>query len=73
MTWAAHMAQAEEFEKRFLEKMPRTDDPTLLVLKGHLLIEELINSTIDTLLPSNCSPPADAGWVGIPGLKSVTA
>jgi hypothetical protein len=47
-----HIEQAHEFEKRFLEKMPRTSDLTLLVLKGHLLIEELVNSTIDGLLPN---------------------
>ena len=52
MPKAEHIAQAHEFEKRFLEKMPRTDDLTLLVLKGHLLIEELVNSTIDALLPN---------------------
>jgi len=32
--------------------MPQTDDLTLIVLKGHLLIEEWINSTIDELLPN---------------------
>jgi hypothetical protein len=45
-----HIARAKEFESRFLEKMPRTDDLTLLVLKGHLLIEEQINSMLDALL-----------------------
>jgi len=50
--WKAHLAKSYEFEGRFLEKMPRTDDLTLLVLKGHLLIEELISSTIDGLLPN---------------------
>ena len=52
MDWKAHLAKSYEFEGRFLEKMPRTDDLTLLVLKGHLLIEELISSTIDGLLPN---------------------
>ncbi|HEX4080078.1 MAG TPA: hypothetical protein VHX61_14530 [Rhizomicrobium sp.] len=50
--WKAALARAEEFEKRFEQKMPKTDDLTLLVLKGHLLIEEVINSTIDALLPT---------------------
>jgi hypothetical protein len=48
MNWEEHKAEADQFEKRFLEKMPQTDDLTLLVLKGHLLIEELINSTSRT-------------------------
>ncbi len=32
--------------------MPQTDDLTLIVLKGHLLIEEWVNSTINGLLPN---------------------
>ncbi|MGD0185827.1 MAG: hypothetical protein ABSC25_11335 [Roseiarcus sp.] len=53
MSWKEELAaKSERFEKRFAEKMPQTDDLTLIVLKGHLLIEEWINSTIDELLPN---------------------
>ncbi len=58
MNWEDHVAKSREFQRRFLEKLPKTDDLTLLVLKGHLLIEELVNSTIDALLPN---PGALAG------------
>jgi hypothetical protein len=32
MNWKDHLAQAYEFEKRFQEKMPRTEDLTLQVV-----------------------------------------
>ncbi len=38
-----------EFEKRserFFKHLPETDDLTLLVLKGHLLIEEQLNDAL---------------------------
>ncbi len=41
VSWQEELkAKGEEFEKKFAEKMPQTDDLTLIVLKGHLLIEE---------------------------------
>ncbi len=53
MSWKEELAEkSARFEKRFAEKMPQTDDLTLIVLKGHLLIEEWINSTINGLLPN---------------------
>jgi hypothetical protein len=33
--------------ERYSKHLPKTSDPTLLVLKGHLLIEELLNKLID--------------------------
>lgn len=50
--WKAHLAQSKDFEERFFAKLPKTDDLTLIVLKGHLLIEELVNFTINGLLPN---------------------
>ena len=53
MGWKEELAaKSDLFGKRLAEKMPQTDDLTLIVLKGHLLIEEWINSTIDGLLPN---------------------
>lgn len=35
---------------RFLKLMPRSRDLTLIVLKGHLLVEEAVNDLLSTLL-----------------------
>jgi hypothetical protein len=43
---------AGEFENRYRRHLPRSSDPTLIVLKGHLLIEEEINDFISHLLPN---------------------
>jgi len=40
----------EDFEGRFRRHLPKSDDLTLIVLKGHLLIEEMINRFITSLL-----------------------
>ncbi|UGQ45111.1 hypothetical protein [Massilia endophytica] len=37
---------------RFLEHMPRTPDPVLLVLKAHLLVEEILGDLIESKLPN---------------------
>jgi hypothetical protein len=36
--------------RRYLEHMPEGDDVTLIVLKGHLLVEELLDRTICTVV-----------------------
>lgn len=40
-------------EERFKEHLPETDDFALLTLKGHLLVEEIL----DVLIKSYCSEP----------------
>jgi len=40
-------------EERFKEHLPETDDFVLLALKGHLLVEEIL----DVLIKSHCSEP----------------
>lgn len=37
---------------RYLEHLPSTTDETLLVLRGHLLVEELITEVVETYLPN---------------------
>jgi hypothetical protein len=36
----------------FLRHFPRTDDATLIILKGHLLLEEEINNLLHEMLPN---------------------
>ena len=36
----------------FLRHFPRTDDTTLIILKGHLLLEEEINNLLQEMLPN---------------------
>jgi hypothetical protein len=36
----------------FLRHFPRTDDTTLIILKGHLLIEEEVNNLLQEMLPN---------------------
>jgi hypothetical protein len=38
---------------RFLKHMPRSKDSTLIILKGHLLIEQEINDILDSHLPNS--------------------
>lgn len=40
-------------EERFKEHLPETDDLSLLTLKGHLLVEEIL----DVLIKSHCQEP----------------
>jgi len=40
-------------EERFKEYLPETDDLSLLTLKGHLLVEEIL----DVLIKSHCQEP----------------
>ncbi|MBP2304762.1 hypothetical protein GBZ48_10525 [Azospirillum melinis] len=40
------------YEDRFRKLLPRSQDTTLLVLKGHLLMEELVNELVTGLLPN---------------------
>lgn len=42
----------DDFTSRFHKHLPRTRDTTLLVLKGHLLMEELVNDLVVALLPN---------------------
>jgi hypothetical protein len=41
---------AGEFEDRYRRHLPRSSDLTLIILKGHLLVEEEINDVISDLL-----------------------
>src|SRR5258708_6758278 len=42
--------QFEELKRRSLEYLSNVDETTLVVLKGHLLIEELLDSIISTFV-----------------------
>ena len=42
--------QAEDFQARFRRLLPRSTDLTLIILKGHLLAEEIINELLFCLL-----------------------
>jgi hypothetical protein len=44
--------EARDFEDRFRKHLPRSSDLTLVVLKGHLLMEEQIDGLISDLLPN---------------------
>src|ERR1700751_3445728 len=48
----AHGPRTEDFQDRFRRHMPRSNDLTLIVLKGHLLMEEQINRLITISLPN---------------------
>ena len=41
-----------DFEDRFHKHLPRSNDLTLIVLKGHLLLEEIINNLLKEILPN---------------------
>lgn len=41
----------EEIDKKFLTWFPRNNDPYLILLKGHLLIEEILNELLAMQLP----------------------
>ena len=42
----------EDFEDRLKKHLPRSKDLTLIVLNGHLLMEEAINALLTNLLPN---------------------
>jgi hypothetical protein len=44
--------EAGDFEDRFRKYLPRSSDLTLVVLKGHLLMEEQVDGLISDLLPN---------------------
>jgi hypothetical protein len=46
MSHTSSLSSEERFE-RFIRLLPAIDDPALVVLKGHLLIEELLNDIIE--------------------------
>jgi hypothetical protein len=46
MSQTSSLSSEERFE-RFIRLLPTIDDPALVVLKGHLLIEELLNDIIE--------------------------
>ncbi|MDR3516020.1 MAG: hypothetical protein P4M00_09400 [Azospirillaceae bacterium] len=43
---------SKESEDHFRQHFPKSSDLTLIVLKGHLLIEEAVNSFISNLMPN---------------------
>ncbi len=45
----------EGLRDRYMEHMPDIDDLTLIILKGHLLVEELLERILNTIA---CSPEA---------------
>jgi hypothetical protein len=48
----------EDFEDRFRRHLPKLKDLTLIVLKGHLVIEEAVNRFIGSLLPNPDALPS---------------
>ena len=46
------MVEMEDFEVRFRRYMPRSNDLTLVILKGHLLMKESVNTLLEELLPN---------------------
>lgn len=41
---------SEQFSARLVQHMPETSDPVLIVLKGHLLIEEIVTESLCLLM-----------------------
>lgn len=56
MSQTSSLSSEERFD-RFIRLLPTIDDPALVVLKGHLLIEELLNDIIENCcdLPQHVS------------------
>ncbi len=50
---------AGDFADRFRRHLPRSNNLTLIVLKGHLLVEELVNRFVTVLPPSPDALPSD--------------
>ena len=53
--YSAHLHRLAETDKKILQRfaahMPKVDDLTLVVLKGHLLLEEMLTLIISSSLP----------------------
>jgi hypothetical protein len=51
-SWGNNLEAGKELQDRFSELLFKIDDIMLIILKGHLLIEEQLNAMIDGILPN---------------------